>query len=102
MCLGRGHIVVYGNPAFVAAFGPGAVGLPVREALVDLPREAPDLLDAVLRLGRPLARWITWSGGRWRLTVAPRVDPGTSETYGVSMHLREESDPPGREPIVAG
>jgi hypothetical protein len=92
MCLGPGHVVVYGNPAFVAAFGQVVVGLPAREGLLDMPREVMDTLDAVLVTGRPLARWIGWSGGRWRLTVAPRLDPETGRPYGVSLHLRAQGD----------
>ncbi len=98
MCYGPGHMVVYGNPAFVAAFGAGAVGLPAREGLVGLPREAMETLDAVLELGRPLARWITWSGDRWRLTAAPRFDIETGEPYGVSLHLSDGKDVPFRPP----
>jgi hypothetical protein len=47
-------------------------------------------MDAVLSRGRPAARWVKLNGRRWRLTVAPRNDPGTGETYGVAFHLREE------------
>ena len=49
MCRGPGHIVVYGNPAFIAAFGARAVGMPARESLLDLPPGAFALLDTVLR-----------------------------------------------------
>jgi hypothetical protein len=94
MCRGTGHVVVYGNPAFVAAYGAVAVGLPARESLLDLPPRAFALLDAVLRRGKPLARWIQIGGEDWRLTVAPRSDPGTGETYGVAFHLRARSDVP--------
>ncbi len=94
MCVGAGHVVVYGNAAFVAAFGPEAVGLPAREALIDLPSAAFDLLDAVLHQGRPLARWIRIAGDEWRLTAIPRVEFGTEEVYGVSFHLRARSDVP--------
>ena len=93
MCRGPGHIVVYGNPAFVAAFGAAAVGMPAREGIVDLPPAAFTLLDAVLSRGKPLARWIKISGEEWRLTVAPRIDP-TGDVYGVSFHLRARSDLP--------
>ena len=93
MCRGQGHIVVYGNPAFVAAFGAGAVGMPARETLVDLPAGAFALLDAVLVKGKPLARWIRMGGEDWRMTVAPRIDP-TGAVYGVSFHLRARSDTP--------
>jgi hypothetical protein len=93
MCRGQGHVVVYGNPAFVATFGAGAVGMPAREGIVDLPPSAFSLLDAVLTRGKPLAKWIRLGGADWRLTVAPRVDPA-GEVYGVSFHLRERSDLP--------
>jgi hypothetical protein len=91
---GPGHVVVHGNPAFRAMFGETAVGLPARESMLDLPAEAFTLLDAVLRTGRPLARWIERAGETWRLTAMPRVDPGTNEVYGVAFHLRSRSDVP--------
>jgi hypothetical protein len=93
-CTGPGHVVVYGNPAFVAAFGPGCVGLPAREGLIALPAEAFVLLDTVLARGRPLARWIPQDGGDWRMTAVPRLDPETGEPYGVAFHLRARSDLP--------
>lgn len=91
MCRGPGHIVVYGNPAFVDTFGDKALGMPARESLLDLPAAAFILLDAVLTRGKPLARWIRFTGEDWRMTVAPRVDPD-GEVYGVSFHLRARSD----------
>ena len=94
LCSGPGHVVVYGNPAFVAAFGEQSVGLPARESMLGLPAEAFVLLDAVLREGRPLARWITREGEDWRLTAMPRFDPETQEQYGVAFHLRARSDLP--------
>jgi hypothetical protein len=94
MCRGPGHVVVYGNPAFVATFGALAVGMPARESLVELPAGAFALLDAVLERGIPLARWIRIAGEDWRMTVAPRLDPGTGEVYGVRFHLRARSDVP--------
>ncbi len=94
MCLGPGHILVYGNPAFVAAFGRESVGLPAREALICLPGAAFDLLDAVFIQGRPLARWIRMAGEDWRLTAMPRTEMGTGDVYGVSFHLRARSDVP--------
>ena len=94
MCRGPGHVVIYGNPAFVEAFGAGAVGMPARESLVALPAGAFALLDTVLARGKPLARWIRLAGEDWRMTVAPRVDPGTGEVYGVAFHLRARSDVP--------
>jgi len=94
MCSGPGHIVVYGNPAFLAEFGDGAVGLPARESMLGLPPDAFWLLDAVLRDGRPLARWVTRDDEEWRLTAVPRRDPGTDEVHGVAFHLRARSDLP--------
>ena len=94
ICRGSGHVVIYGNPAFVAIFGIRAVGMPARESLVDLPAAAFALLDAVLVNGKPLARWIRFAGEDWRMTVAPRRDPGTGEVYGVAFHLRARSDVP--------
>jgi len=29
----------------------------------------------------------------WRLTVAPRVDPGTVEVYGIHFYLRRRGAP---------
>ena len=94
MCRGRGHLVVYGNRAFLLAFGSRAVGLPAREGLVRLPPEAFELLDAVFDGGRALACWLEMGGQRWRMTAAPRTDPMTGEVYGVSFHLRARSDVP--------
>jgi hypothetical protein len=95
---GPGHLVVYGNPAFRAMFGDGAVGLPARETMLDLPGEAFALLDAVLADGRPLARWVERTDETWRLTAVPRRDPETGDVYGVAFHLRARSDLPiGRE-----
>lgn len=93
-CVGAGHMVVYGNAAFQAAFGKSAVGLPAREVMLDLPQQAFALLDAVLVGGRPLARWVRRGSETWRLTCTPRIDPETGEVYGVSLHLRERSDLP--------
>ena len=63
LCVGSGHVVVYGNPAFVAQFGDRCLGMPAREVLVDLPTAAFELLDAVFERGQPFARWIS-RGGR--------------------------------------
>jgi hypothetical protein len=93
-CYGAGHVVVHGNSAFRASFGERAVGLPAREALLDLPSEAFELLDLVFRKGRPLARWIHRGLEEWRITAAPRIDPETREVYGVLFHLRSRSDLP--------
>ncbi len=94
LCFGPGHVLVYANRAFVDAFGDACVGMPAREALVDLPGRTFALLDAVLQRGRPLACWITRDGEEWRLTAAPRVDPETREVYGVTFHLRARTDLP--------
>ena len=94
MCLGPGHLVVYGNPAFVAMFGQGCVGMPARETMLGLPAEAFDLLDAVLAESRPLARWIAIGLDEWRMTAMPRLDFETGRAYGVSFHLRRRSDLP--------
>jgi hypothetical protein len=93
-CIGPGHIVVYGNAAFVAEFGDRCVGLPAREGMLGLPADAFAVLDAVFASGRPLARWIRRDNEDWRITAAPRVDPDTAETYGVAFHLRARSDTP--------
>jgi hypothetical protein len=94
LCVGPGHMVVHGNPAFLADFGRGALGLPAREVMVGLPAEAFALLDAVLTGSRPLARWIRRDDEDWRLTAMPRLDPETQEVYGVAFHLRASSDVP--------
>jgi len=87
---GPGHVVVHGNQAFLDTFGRECLGLPAREALVLLPHEAFEVMDAVFERGRPLGRWITTPRGRWRLTVIDRRDPETGEVYGVASHLRRE------------
>ena len=69
-------MVVHGNPALRAAFGDVSIGLPAREGILGLPPEAFALLDAVYGQGRPLARWIQRGDAEWRLTAAPRKDPG--------------------------
>jgi hypothetical protein len=84
---GPGLRIVHGNPAFVAEFGPVAVGLPAREALVGVPRLVFDVADRVMAGGRPLACWLEVAGSRRRLTVAPRRDPETHEVYGVAIRL---------------
>ena len=94
MCSGPGHIVIYGNPAFLAEFGEVAIGLPARESMLGLQADAFGLLDAVLREGRPLARWVTRDDEDWRLTAVPRRDPETDEIHGVAFHLRARSDVP--------
>ncbi len=94
MCVGSGHLVVYGNPAFVATFGQQCVGLPARETMLSLPPRAFDLLDTVLAGGRPLACWIVVDAEEWRLTAMPRLDAETGDPYGVSFHLRRRTDLP--------
>ena len=84
---GPGQRIVHGNAAFVAEFGAGKVGLPAREALLDVPAAVFEVVDRVLAAGRPLACWLEISGERRRLTVAPRRDPETSEIYGVAIRL---------------
>jgi hypothetical protein len=93
-CRGPGHVVVYGNAAFIATYGATAVGMPAREAMVDLPSAAFALLDTVLGRGKPLARWVRIEGQDWRMTAAPRIDLGTGEVYGVAFHLRARGDTP--------
>ena len=70
------------------------MGLPAREGLLDLPADAFVLLDVVLAKGRPFSRWLRLGEVEWRMTAAPRVDPGTNEVYGVAFHLRSRSDLP--------
>jgi hypothetical protein len=93
-CFGPGHVVMHGNPAFISSFGDAALGLPAREILLELPGAAFELMDAVFAGGQPLATWLHRTDGDWRLTVAPRRDPETDETYGVTFHLRARSDVP--------
>ena len=94
LCAGAGHVVIYGNPAFVAEFGARCIGMPAREVMLDLPDTAFELLDLVLQRGRPLARWVERRGRDWRLTATPRRDPETGEIYGVAFHLRARDDVP--------
>ena len=86
--LGAGHMIVHGNRAFIEAFGKGCIGQPAREALVDLPPAAFELMDLVYQGGKPLACRIATPAGERRLVVAARRDPETGETYGVTTHLR--------------
>lgn len=90
--LGPGHRIVHGNPAFVAEFGTTAIGLPAREAMLDLPPKAFALMDLVLETGTPGAIVVRTRSGRRRLVVDARKDPETGETYGVRTHLRPSSD----------
>jgi hypothetical protein len=87
-------VVVYGNAAFVAAFGRSTIGLPARETMIGFPAAGFAPLDAVLDCGRPLARWIPLEGSEWRLTAMPRLDPDTLVPYGVAFHLRRRTDLP--------
>jgi len=93
-CAGPAHVLMYGNPAFIAAFGQQTIGMPAREVMIDLPETAFALLDAVFTDGRPLARWIERNQRDWRLTAMPRRDPETDAVYGVAFHLRARSDLP--------
>jgi hypothetical protein len=94
LCTGAGHVIVYGNAAFVSEFGRTSIGLPARESMIGLPPAAFALFDAVLGGGRPLARWVRLDGTEWRLTAIPRLDPETREPYGIAFHLRRRSDLP--------
>jgi hypothetical protein len=85
---GAGHMIMHGNPAFIEAFGSHAVGQPAREALIGLPPKAFELMDLVYATGKPGACRVTTTAGPRRLIVAPRRDPETGETYGVTTHLR--------------
>lgn len=98
LCAGAGHVVIYGNPAFVAQFGARCIGMPAREVMLDLPESAFDLLDRVLQGGRPLARWVERSGRDWRLTATPRRDPEDGQIFGVAFHLRARDDLPVVDP----
>ena len=97
LCMGAGHLVVDGNPAFVERFGPHCLGMPAREVMLGVPEAAFLAFDAALSNGRAVARWVTIDGDEWRVTVRPRVDPETM-VYGVAFHLRPRDDePPGSE-----
>jgi hypothetical protein len=89
--VGAGHMIVHGNHAFIEAFGLACIGQPAREALLDLPPAAFELMDLVFLRGKPLACRITTPAGERRLVVAARRDPKTGETYGVTTHLRPAS-----------
>jgi hypothetical protein len=100
--LGAGHLIVHGNPAFVEAFGAEAIGQPAREALLDLPPKAFELMDLVFRTGVPGACRVVTARGPRRLVVAPRRDPETGETYGVTTHLRSIGDAAATPPDDPG
>ena len=94
-CFGPGHVVMHGNPAFISSFGDAAVGLPAREILRRPARRC--VRTDGRRSSRVGSRWrrgCTGPDEDWRLTVAPRRDPETGETYGVTFHLRARSDVP--------
>ena len=94
---GPAHVIAFGNPAFVAAYGARTVGLPAREVMLDLPRAGFELMDMVFREGRPLARRILVAGAERRLLVVPRKEVDSDETYGVATYLRPwPPQPPGR------
>ena len=86
--VGTGHMIVHGNGAFLEAFGPRTLGQPAREAMVGLPAKAFELMDLVLASGKAGACRVDTRLGPRRLVVAPRRDPETGETYGVTTHLR--------------
>lgn len=85
---GAAHVIRWANTPFLALFGDGVVGLPAREAMTGLGRGGFELMDRVLREGRPLARRVATPSGQQRLVVVPRRDIETGETYGVTTHLR--------------
>jgi hypothetical protein len=85
---GPAHIIRWANPPFIALFGDGVMGLPAREAMPGLERAGFEVMDRVLREGRPLARRVAAPGGALRLVVVPRRDVETGEVYGVTSHLR--------------
>ena len=85
---GTGHLIMYGNVTFIERYGRTAIGQPAREAMLDLPAAAFEVLDRVLAEGRALATTIELADGPRRLVVVPRRDPESSEVYGVTTHLR--------------
>ncbi len=89
---GPAHVIRWANPPFLAVFGEGVAGLPAREAMTGLDRAGFELMDRVLREGRPLARRVATSAGTLRLVVVPRRDIETGETYGVATHLLAVAD----------
>jgi hypothetical protein len=89
---GAAHVIRWANPPFLALFGEGVLGLPAREAMTGLGRAGFELMDRVLREGRPLARRVATPSGQLRLVVVPRRDIETGETYGVTTHLREPTN----------
>jgi hypothetical protein len=102
MCVGPGHMLVYGNPAFVARFGERCLGMPAREVMLDVPESAFAVFDAAYAEGRALARWVRLDDEDWRITVKPRADVETGEVFGVAFHLRARSDVPVVQDRAAG
>ncbi len=90
---GPGHVIVHGNPPFLAEFGRESVGLPAVEALIDLPPAAFNLMDLVYRQGRPLATRLNVRGAPRRLTVVPKADIETGDVYGLAMRLAPDGKP---------
>ena len=88
---GAAHVIRWANQPFLDLFGAGCLGLPAREAMTGLGRAGFELMDRVLREGRPLARRVATESGELRLVVVPRRDIETGETYGVTTHLRDPS-----------
>lgn len=87
MLYGPGHVIVHGNPAFLAEFGAACLGLPAAEALLRLPARAFELMDLAYREGRSVAGWIRVDGEPRRLVVAVRRDIETAEVYGIAIHV---------------
>jgi hypothetical protein len=85
---GAGHVIMHGNQAFIDRYGRAAIGQPAREAMLDVPGAAFELMGRVLREGRALATTVQLPDGPRRLVVVPRRDPETDEIYGVTTHLR--------------
>jgi hypothetical protein len=73
--VGPGHLIVHGNAAFIDEFGTSCVGQPAREALLDLPPAAFELMDLVYRGGKPLACRIATPAGERRLSSPPDSIP---------------------------
>jgi hypothetical protein len=55
--------------------------------MVSLPPRAFEVMDLVLRNGKPLARRIRIGASTRRLVAVPRTDPENGEVYGVISHL---------------
>jgi len=89
---GPAHVIRWLNPPFAELFPEARPGLPAREALTGLGGVAFELMDRVLREGRPLARRVATPAGERRLVVVPRRDIETGETYGVTVHLQAAGD----------